>query len=136
MVLLLISHGGLIIKLSTDGVVEWAKVINSGKVNEISETIDGNYIIGGYVGLKTVDLGDGIIVTNSVSGFGIVAEYSIEGKAQWAKTFGTTSYTYIRTVCATSVGGFIAGGTFSRKEYNFRKWNNVYKCYNLDIRKR
>ena len=114
----LVSEGdkdGMIIKYGADNKIEWAKVVGTGGsdfIYSITESSDGDYIVGGVVGSTWMYLERGISLTGQGLLDGMILKYSADGNLQWAKSVGGKSYEYIKTVSATSDGGCIAGGSF------------------------
>ncbi len=108
------SRGGLILlKLKTDGSIEWRKVIASGySVGEISfakadanskptikPTADGGYILGATINpINTTDFW--------------LSKLNATGDIQWTKTYGSTSNDSMNEVIVCNDGGFLmVGGT-------------------------
>ena len=113
------SNDGMIIKYSSSGEVEWAKVIggtNNDSINSVSETTDGGYIVGGYFYSSSIDLGNGISLTNQSKSTdytdGMIIKYSSNGETEWAKVIGGTNDDTISSVAESSDGGYIVGGYF------------------------
>ena len=106
---------GMLIKYGSSGEVEWAKGIGGMSydyINSVSETKDGGYIVGGYFNSSSIDLGNGISLTNNGNGDGMVIKYSGSGEVEWAKGIGGTFSDHINSVSETSDGGYIVGGEF------------------------
>lgn len=108
------SRGGLILlKLKTDGSIEWRKVFASGySVGEISfakadanskptikSTTDGGYILGATINpVNTTDLW--------------LSKLNSTGNIQWTRIYGSTSNDSMNEVIACADGGFLmVGGT-------------------------
>lgn len=108
------SRGGLILlKLKTDGSIEWRKVIASGySVGEISfaradanskptikPTADGGYILGATINpINTTDFW--------------LSKLNATGDIQWTRTYGSSSNDSMNEVIACADGGFLmVGGT-------------------------
>ena len=112
---------GMVIKYSSTGEVEWAQGIggtDSDYINSVSESRDGGYIVGGYFDSDSIDLGNGVSLTNKGStGYpdGMVIKYSSTGEVEWAQGIGGTSRDYIESVSETTDGGYIVGGHFKSK---------------------
>ena len=109
------SIDGMVIKYNSNGEVEWAEGIggtSEDQINTVAETNDGGYIVGGYF-FNSIDLGNGISLTNIASSDGMVIKYDAEGEVEWAEGIGETSEDKINTVAETSDGGYIVGGYFS-----------------------
>ena len=109
-------NNGMIIKYDESGEVEWAEEIggtNNDFINTVTETTDGGYIVGGYFESSSIDLGNGITLTNKGPKDGMVIKYNAEGKVEWAEGIGGTDYDEITSVCETTDGGYIVGGYFN-----------------------
>ena len=109
------SSDGMIIKYNAIGEVEWTEGIGGtkeDKINSVSETIDGGYIVGGYFGSSSIDLGNGISLTNKGKYDGMIIKYNARGEVEWAEGIGGTSDDEITSVAGTSDGGYIVGGYF------------------------
>lgn len=108
------SRGGLILlKLKTDGSIEWRKVIASGySIGEISfaradanskpsikPTADGGYILGATINpVNTTDFW--------------LSKLNATGDIQWTRTYGSASNDSMNEVIACADGGFLmVGGT-------------------------
>ena len=84
------SYDGMIIKYDTNGVAQWAKVIggsNADEINSVTETSDGGIIAGGYFG-SSIDLGNGVTLSNNGLDDGMIIKYDSAGNTQWAKGIG------------------------------------------------
>ena len=106
---------GMLIKYGSSGEVEWAKVIGGeygDSITSVSETKDGGYIVGGSFYSSSINLGNGISLTNNGNGDGMVIKYSGSGEVEWAKGIGGTSDDRINSVSETKDGGYIVGGYF------------------------
>ena len=112
------STDGMIIKYNTDGECEWAKSIGGNSwedVCSIARCNDGGYVIGGYFKSDSIDLGDGINLSNSGDGKydGMLIKYNAEGKCEWAKVVGGKGTEYIYSVTECSDGSYLIGGSFN-----------------------
>ena len=116
------SASGMVIKMSSNGVIEWVKKIgtikgggslNDDRVYSVSEAMDGSYVVGGYFSSGPIlDLGDGVTLKVKGSSSGLVVKYSSDGKTLWAKAVGTMSATSIEEISGTSDNGCIVGCEF------------------------
>ena len=109
------STDGMIIKYDSAGNAQWAKAIggsSSENINSVVETSDGGYIAGGYFYSSSIDLGNGVTLTNNGYYDGMIIKYDSDGNMQWTKAIGGSSSDYIYSVASTSDGGYIAGGSF------------------------
>ena len=114
----LISRGssdGMIIKYNSNGEVEWAKGIggtDNEKINSVAVTSEGDYIVAGDFISESIDLGNGISLTNNGIVDGMIIKYSSNGEAKWAKGIGGKNSDYIESIAETQDGGYIVGGYF------------------------
>ena len=116
------SNDGMIIKYSSNGETEWARVIggtSNDYIESVSETTDGGYIVGGYFKSSSIDLGNGISLTNQSKSTdytdGMIIKYSSNGETEWAKGIGGTDFDYINSVSETTDGGYLIGGYFESR---------------------
>ncbi len=112
------NEDGMVIKYSKMGEVEWNKAIGgtgSDVITTVGETIDGNYLVGGYFS-ETINLENNKTLKSNGSYDGMLIKYSIEGEAKWSEKIGGTSTDEITTVKETSDGGYLVGGYFRSKE--------------------
>ena len=121
------SDDGMLIKYSSDGEVEWAKTIggtSSDYIRSVEECSDGGYIIGGYFESRSIDLGNGVSLTNKSDGSakddGMVIKYSSNGEAEWAEGIGGADSDYINSVVECRNGGYIVGGRFKSSSISLK----------------
>ncbi len=115
------NYDGIIIKYNKEGKVEWAKVVggtDADYIESVASTSDGEIIAGGYFYSDSINLGEGvngedIIVNAKGNNDGLIIKYNEEGKVDWAKVVGGTSYDEISSVASTADGGYIAGVRFN-----------------------
>ena len=115
------SADGMIIKYSSNGKVEWAQGIggtNEEYIKSVAETSNGGYIVGGYFESSSIDLGNGISLTNKGYSNGMVIKYSQDGEVEWAKGIGGIYGDYIRSVAECRDGSYIVGGNFESTTIN------------------
>ena len=109
-------NDGMIIKYNIKGELEWARVIGGtggDYINSVAETLDGGYIVGGYFGSSSIDLRNGVVLTNKGAYDGMIIKYSNNGETEWAKEIGGASDDRIESVAETKDGGYIVGGSFT-----------------------
>ena len=108
-------YDGMVIKYSSEGEAEWAKVIggtDDDRIISVTECNDGSYIVGGYFDSSSIDLGNGVSLTNNGKYDGMIIKYSNTGEIKWAQGIGGTDGDYIYSVAESSDGGYIVGGCF------------------------
>ena len=81
--------------------------INSDVINEIHQTTDGGYIIGGYS--ESGASGDKTESKIGKADYWII-KLDIFGNIEWQNTIGGTKEDYLKSVEQTSDGGYIIGG--------------------------
>ncbi len=110
------SSDGMIIKYTAEGEIEWTKSIGGSKsdyIYSVIETNDGGFIVGGAFSSSSIDLGNGISLSNtSLFGYtnGMIIKYSSSGEIEWSKAITDSFSVCIYSVAQTEDGGFIAGG--------------------------
>ena len=105
------SDEGMIIKYNASGDVEYAQAIGgSSIVMSLAELNNGGYIVGGRFDSNSIDLGNGVSLTNKGGYDGMIIKYNTAGKAEWAKVVGGKDYEIINSVTKTSDGGYLVGG--------------------------
>ena len=110
------KHDGMIIKYSSEREVEWAKAIGGDSIESIDSvqpTADGGYIVVGKFYSSSIDLENGVTLSNNGLSDVMLIKYSAKGKVEWAKVIGGNRYESIDSVQLTIDGGFIVGGYFS-----------------------
>ncbi len=98
------------LKINSIGVIEWQNVIG-GKSDDflysVSETLDGNFIIGGYSDSQNTGDKTEMIFGN----YDIwILKLNSAGVIIWQNDIGGTSNEYLSSIKQTSDGGFIIGG--------------------------
>ena len=66
---------------------QWAKVIggsNADEINSVTETSDGGIIAGGYFG-SSIDLGNGVTLSNNGLDDGMIIKYDSAGNTPMGK---------------------------------------------------
>ena len=109
------GNEGMIIKYASNGEMEWAKIVGGNghdSLDSIETTSDGGYIVGGSFASASVNLGNGVTLTNSSSGSddGMIIKYTANGDVEWAKSIAGDSSDYVLSVSQTKDGGYILGG--------------------------
>jgi len=91
-----------VLKLSSDGNIEWQKNYGSGGANSIQQTIDGGYIVAGWINNFPADYDDIWVL-----------KLSSEGDIEWQKTYGGSEDDSARSIQPTIDGGYIVAGSTS-----------------------
>jgi uncharacterized delta-60 repeat protein len=94
-------NGCLVIKLNSAGGIGWARTYYSSGIEQaysVQQTSDGGYILGGGTGAWYM-----------ITDF-LVLKLSSAGAVQWARTYGSASYTNLKSVQQTSDSGYIVIG--------------------------
>ncbi len=110
---------GMLIKYSETGECEWAKRIGGSgedRATSVVETSDEGLVVAGYFGSSTINLENGVTLTNKGNYDGMLIKYSAEGKCEWARGIGGNSEEQINCVIETSDGGYAVGGYFKSSE--------------------
>ena len=107
---------GFIIKYNKNGEVKWADSIegsDTDRINSVSKTSDGGYIVGGYFDSSSIKVGDYTLSNNgTMFKDGFIAKYNQNNEVEWAETIGGDSRDEVTSVAETSDGGYIVGGEF------------------------
>ena len=117
---------GFVIKYNQSGEIEWSKEIGGDdidRINSIAECNDGGYIAVGEFSSSTLDLGNGISLTNEGELDGMMIKLNGDGEIEWAKTISGNDADLIESVSITTDGGYVVGGYFLSK--NIDLGNNI-----------
>ena len=109
------EYDGMVIKYDSEGNAKWARTIGGTYIDvitSVSETSDGGCIVGGSFRSTSIELENGVSLTNKGSSTGIVIKYDLEGKIEWVHGIGEEGYNSISSLAETSDGGYIVGGDF------------------------
>ena len=115
------SRDGMIVKYSSTGEVKWGKAIGGtgdDYIKSIAETSDRGYIVGGYFYSNSIDLGNGLSLTNNGEYDGMIMKYSEDGEIEWAHGIGGDDWDEINSVTEARDGGCIVGGYFKSSKVN------------------
>ena len=116
------SADGMIIKYSANGEAEWAKSIGTGDdyeyINDIAETIDGDYVVAGEFREQVINVGNGVNVVPAGEKYdGMIIKFQktelANAKILEASDIGGENDDYIETIANTNDGGYIVGGHFT-----------------------
>ena len=88
------------------------------QIQSVTPTSDGGYIAGGYFNSSSINLGNGVTLTNNGDEDGFIIKYDARGKVQWAKSIGESKNDRIQSVAETRDGGYIVGGYFNSSSIN------------------
>ena len=107
-----------IAKFNAEGEKEWDNTIGTGgdfsnnKIMSVAQTTDEGCVIGGYSTSSSINLGNGVTLTNNGGSDGMLIKYNAEGETEWAKSIGGNKSDIINSVFSTIDGGCIVGGYF------------------------
>ena len=113
-----LAYDAMVIKYNEKGELEWAKGIGKNQseiIYSVCGTSDGGCIVGGFFFSASIDIGNGITLTKKASNNysdAMIIKYDVNGQAEWARGIGGTNSELVESVCATSDGGCIVGGSF------------------------
>jgi hypothetical protein len=102
------SSDGWVVKLNTNGVVQWQRVMGGSLRDElwsVQQTADGGYITAGVTYSY-----DGDISRTTGDSDCWVVKLDANGNTQWQKTIGGNWDSAFWSICQTSDGGYIATG--------------------------
>ena len=112
----------MLIKYNVDGKCEWGLSIGDNsieRINSVAKTEDGGYLVGGYFGSNSINLGNGKQIVNygssnyySSDSDGMIIKYNREGECEWGMSIGGSSSDYIQSVTEAEDGGYVLGGYF------------------------
>ena len=97
-----------IVKLSTEGELEWQKSYGgngSDMANSIIQTRDGGYIVAG-----NSDSNDGDLTLPKGSTDYWIVKLSLDGELEWQKSYGGSQEDVANSIIQTSDGGYIVAG--------------------------
>ena len=97
------SYDVLILKLASDGSIEWQKLYggdDSDGAYSVQQTNDGGYIVAGYTTFYQTNLTDFWII-----------KLSSNGNIEWNRTYGESLRETAYSIQQTFDGGYIVGGT-------------------------
>ena len=116
------SSDGIIIKLDSEGEVEWATSIGGSGTDEITSVAsasDGGVTVGGHFYSDEIQVGEYILIRNNNNNNVnysdvMLIKYSSKGEVEWARSDGGSgSDDHIQSMVRTEDGGYIVGGYFS-----------------------
>ncbi|HAD13154.1 MAG TPA: T9SS C-terminal target domain-containing protein [Saprospirales bacterium] len=114
------SHDFWVVKLDTDGVIQWQNTIGGSSddfLHSLQQTVDGGYILGGS---SSSDI-SGDKNQNSRGGLDYwVVKIDNLGVIQWQLTIGGSSGDGLNSICQTNDNGYILGG-ISHSYFSFDK---------------
>ena len=117
------GENGIIIKYDSNMKVQWGKtlLLNTTRVTSIIETMDGDYLIGGYFAGGRMNLGNNVIISAigaSSSNDGMIIKLDNKGNAKWGKVIGMNARDEVNSVIEDSDGGYIVVGNFTNSNIN------------------
>ena len=111
------NNDPLIIKYTSNGIIEWTEVPVGTKNFDYFRTIDINnenkYIVNGYSGTGNLTISSDKTVNGqsiNIKGHSAIIQYNDEGKIEWADGYGTGSNGYAMKSTVTTDGGYIQVG--------------------------
>ena len=128
-------YDGMLIKYNSEGNVEWVQGIGGTYfeyIVSVAETSDGGCIVGGRFNSSSIDIGDGISLSNKGNYDGMLIKYNSEGNIEWTQVIGDTQDDSISSVIETSDGGWIVGGQFESSSIDFENGINLRNKGNAD----
>ena len=120
------SEDGMVIKYSSSGEVEWARVYAC-KIDSLINCSDGGYLVSGNFWGTDIDLGNGVSLANKGRWDGMITKYSSDGEVEWAQGIGGSSDEEINSVVESSDGGYIVGGYFVSSRINLENGISLIK---------
>lgn len=102
------SSNMLVVKLSSEGFIEWQKMLGGTDYDEawaIVRTTDGGYVVAG-----TTLSNDGNVSGNHGNYDMWVVKLSSAGSIQWQKTLGGTNIDSANSIIQTTDGGYVVAG--------------------------
>ncbi|HUM53389.1 MAG TPA: hypothetical protein PK431_16315, partial [Chitinophagales bacterium] len=126
------SRGGQdywILKLSSNGTIQWQKTIggtNSDVINNIRQTIDGGYILGG-TSISNIS-GEKTDTCRGNNDYWIL-KLNSSGTIVWQKTIGGSKVDDLGDIQQTIDGGYILGGTSNSFISGEKTENSRYEDY-------
>ncbi len=103
-----LMHDGWVLKLDKAGAIQWQKCLggeNFEELQDIKQTPDGGYIIGGYSGSNSCDFSG-----NHGGADYWVIKLNSGGDVQWQRLLGGSNNDYCNSISLTKDGGYIAAG--------------------------
>lgn len=88
---------GWIVKLSSNGTIQWQKIIANSEVRSIIESNDGGYVVTGQ--------------TNSLFEDIYITKIDLTGNTVWSHTYGGSQNDYSGCIINANDGGYIFSGT-------------------------
>ena len=128
------SYDGSIVKLDSNGNVEWVKHIGGTKydyLERVTQTSDGNYVAVGNSYSNDVQLKDKHY-GSTFSEDGLVVKFDIEGNVLWNKNIGGSSVDLLTSVDKTLDGGAIVAGYSRSNDFDLTGKHNGYSTGSND----
>lgn len=126
------GRDGILLKYSVNGQVEWERKIGGNKDEEIHtvlETSDGGFVVSGYFKSASIDLGNGISISNNGSTDyydGMLIKFNSLGEAEWAKSIGGANHDYIKGLTETVSGEIVVVGYYFSDSISVSTQVNLY----------
>jgi uncharacterized delta-60 repeat protein len=123
------NNGGYdywIIKLNTNGEIEWQKCYggsNNDEAHSVIQSSDGGYVVAGYSSSNDKN------VSGNHGGYDYwVIKLSPNGELEWQKCYGGNSSDYAKSITQTLDGGFLVAG-YTRSNNGDVSGNHGYTDY-------
>lgn len=127
----------LIVKYSSDGVMEWGKIFDGGSDDNFSDVIgtsDGGFIAIGTSHSYNLDMyGISKGGTSNSNGDGIIIKYSSDGTKLWQKVFGGTGADIFYRAVSNGADGCLIIGYTTSTDMDMASYTNGYSKNNLII---
>ncbi|MBR3613772.1 MAG: MucBP domain-containing protein [Clostridia bacterium] len=108
---------GAILKYNSEGVLQWAKNIGGSGYEELisgKPTLDGGFIVSGLFSSESIDLENGMILTNSATSTtdGLIIKYDSNGSIEWTKKVGGVSEDIVSSIEQLTDGSYLVTLSF------------------------
>ena len=116
------TNSGMILRLTENGEVDWGKNVSEGyyTLKDVTETSDGEYIVGGELGGIDGNIGNNVSVPAKGAGDIVVARFGkVEVPSASVVKVHNTDSSSISSTKNTKDGGYVVAGTFSSNSVDF-----------------
>lgn len=122
------------LKLDSSGAIVWQKSLGGSLVDRVQmafQTVDGNYIIGGF---STSGISGNKTEANRGGSDYWIVKLDSSGNVLWDKTYGGSDSDAFRNMIQTADGGYLIGG-YSKSNTSADKTENSYGDYDYWVLK-